>query len=230
MSNSPNHRFLLAQEAFASKLNRPTDTRMLELLECLEGTRSSGLVSYAYDLYSNLEHRVVLDAFLLSHCPQDMIQKTLNIPVDVIETYVYLFMDLDVFRNKLEILSFAKEYPGGPYAKEMMRTAVTVGYEYLLWAYGNPDEDVVDPRFIVRKTMIDAFFRGQAHKGNALTSAMTKEAKAWMNMSVSQAALLEKIDPRTAKAAVNELKIAIEGNDSTVSADNAPVPVEDILH
>jgi hypothetical protein len=195
-----------------------------------QGTTVETAESYAYELYQNLEHRMVLDAFLLASCPYSLISETLGIGENVLEAYAQLFMDMSVFRNKLEIISYAKDYPGGPYAKEMIRTAVTVGYDYLLWVYGNTDEDTVDSRFIVRKTMIDAFFRGRAHKGNSLTSPMAKEAKAWAAMAVSNAALIEKIDPRTTKAAVNELRIAIEGKDSTLPPDKAPVPAEEILH
>lgn len=233
MIRPPDHRFRAVEAALASAAPPPEDLLMRGLLIALANKSTATDLnpeSYAYELYSNLEHRMVLDAFLLSHCPLSLVAKTLTIGEDVLETYAHLFMDMSVFRNKLEVLTYAKDYPGGPYAKEMIRTAVTVGYEYLLWAYGNPDEDTVDSRFIVRKTMIDAFFRGQAHKGNSLTSAMAKEAKAWTQMAVSNAALIEKIDPRTTKAAVNELRIAIDGKDSTLPPDKAPVPVEEILH
>jgi hypothetical protein len=228
---SPGHRYALVKEALAGTQPRPDDYRMRQLLEILEGSATeTPTIRYAFDLFKDAEHRTVLDAFMLARCPTSLISTALEIPVEVIDAYAHLFMDMSVFRNKLEVLSYAKDYPGGPYAREMTRTAVTVGYEYLLWTYGNPTEDVVDSRYIVRKTMIDAFFRGQAHKGNALTSAMAKEAKAWTGMAVANAALIEKIDPRTAKAAVNELRIAIEGKDSTLTPDTAPVPVEDILH
>lgn len=229
MLRQPDHRFLRTKEALTGASPRPEEPRMLSLLEILEGTESTTPVRYAFDLYQNAEHRMVLDAFFLAMTPKDLITDTLNIPAEVLEAYGHLFMDMSVFRNRLEILTFAKDYPGTPYAKEMIRTAVTVGYDYLLWAYGNPNMDAVDSRHIVRKVMVDSFFRGLAHKGNALTSAMAKEAKGWLSMSVSNAALIEKIDPRTAKAAVNELKIAIEGKDSTLSTERAPVPVDEIL-
>jgi hypothetical protein len=239
MHRPPDHRFLVVQTLIEKNSPVPSDwavpthQHMLGLYVALRDKLSgdaSTTESYAYELYQNLEHRMVLDAFLLANCPYSLISQTLGIGENVIEAYAQLFMDMFVFRNKLEVISYAKDYPGGPYAKEMIRTAVTVGYDYLLWVYGNTDEETVDSRFIVRKTMIDAFFRGRAHKGNGLTSAMAKEAKSWAAMAVSNAALIEKIDPRTTKAAVNELRIAIEGKDSTLAPDKAPVPAEDILH
>jgi hypothetical protein len=190
----------------------------------------SPIKRYAFDLYSNRDHRMVMDAFILAQTPNDLIVQTLRIPPEVIDVYCQLFMDISVFRNRLELISFAKDYPGTEYAKDLVRTAVTVGHEYLLWAYGHADTSKIDSRYIVRKTMVDAFFRGLAHKGNSLTSRIAKEAKGWLSMSISNAALIEKIDPRVTKEAVRELQIAIEAKDTTISSDKAPVPVEEILH
>lgn len=231
---TPNHRFLATQAALASGAGPSVDDDLMARLYVAIETKTPGSLdaqeAYAYELYQNPEHRMVLDAFLLSKCPHEMIANTLSLDSSVLAVYGHLFMDVDVFRNKLELLSYAKLYSGSEHARELIRTAVTIGHEYLLWAYGKPNEDVVETRYIVRKTMIDTFFRGQAHRGNGITSAVAKEARAWMQMSVANAALLEKIDPRTTKAAVQELRIAIEGRDSTLAPDASPVPIEDILH
>lgn len=230
MSSTPDHRFRYVQGALQGRDGFPEEPRMQQLYALLSGSEAAATIRYAYDLYNNLEHRIAVDAFFLASTPRDLISTTLAIPVEVLDVYSYLFMDVSVFRNKLEILTYAKDYAGGAHAKEMMRTAATVGSEYLLWMYGNPDTETVDSRYIVRRVMVDSYFRGLAHKGNPLTSAMAKEAKSWLSMSISNAALIEKIDPRTAKAAVNELRIAIEGKDTTVAPEQAPVPIEEILH
>jgi hypothetical protein len=69
-----------------------------------------------------------------------------------------------------------------------------------------------------------------AHKGNALTSNMAKEAQKWWATAIRNAEILERIDPHTERAAAEELRIALEGRDETLKAEQSPVPVQNILH
>lgn len=187
------------------------------------------LVQYAHDLHEDEEHRAVLDAFLLTRCPLSEIVQVLEIEAPVIETYMFLFMDTTVFRNKLEIISFAARYENNNYGKELVKTAVQVGSDYLHWAYGKPRDDI-DPRTIIRRTMLDSYFRGMAHKGNGLTTGVTKEAHKWWATAIKNAELTERMSPSTAKQAVEELRIALGQQDETVAPDDFEVPLADILH
>jgi len=230
MSSSPQHRYDAV--ICALKVGRAAfdDALMQALFELLsERPCPSPEVAYAYDLYGVDDHRVVVDAFLLSKAPLPLSAKAVEIPVPVLETYRHLFMDTTVFRNKLEAMTFATNYDSSPYGKELVKAGVSVGPEYLLWAYGATDEEV-DTRYVIRRTMLDSFFRGMAHKGNSLTSNIAKESQKWWSTAIRNAEILERIDPRTTKAAYEELRIALEGRDETVKTEQSPVPVEDILH
>ena len=201
---------------------------MAELYELLSGRTASAPTTYAWDLYENPNHRVVVDAFMLATTDFDVISKALGIPVDVLSAYAYLFLDTKALRNRLELLSFVAAYDGDAPAKELVKTAVTVGLEYLLWLHGVAPE--LDPRTVVRRTMVDSFYRGMAHRGNALTTATAKEAQKWWATAIRNAQLLEQIDPRATRAAYDELRIALEGKDDTLSPEKAPVPVDQMLH
>jgi len=229
MRKSPSSRYYEVKQAVGAK-TPPTDARELSLLALLERKPcSDATVEYAYDLYRNTEHRVVIDAFLLAKASPGLVSQTLGIPVAVIEAYAYLFMDVSFLRDRLELLSYANEYEGPFASREIIRTAVTIGVSYLIWAYGGNAENV-DPRVIIRHTMIDSFFRGMAHKGNSLTSSMAREAQKWWGTAVRNAELLERVDPQVTKAAVDELRIALVDKDDTLPATAAPVPLADILH
>lgn len=232
-SLAPNHRFhevLDALGAIGTGAPAPTDPVLAELYSLLKtGSCKDATVSYAHDLYSTEEHRVVLDAFMLSYTENRAITETLGIPENVLERYIYLFMDTEVFRNKLELMSFANNYESSDYGKELVRTAVKVGTDYLLWAYGAGTQEL-DTRFVIRRTMLDAFFRGMAHKGNALTSNIAKESQKWWSTAVRNAEILERIDPHTAEAAAEELRIALDSHDETLKADQFVVPLDQILH
>jgi len=224
----PNHRYLAVKEALSGGVEIG-DPRMAALAEIFSGrTCSRSDVAYAHDLYTHPEHRAVIDAFFLARTDVQTTSSLLEIPQDVLAAYGHLFLDMQVFRNKLDVWSYAASYNGSDYAKEIVRTAVQVGQPYLHWLYGATNQ--IDNRLVVRRTMEDAFFRGMAHKGNSLTSGMSKEALKWWGVSINNAVLLEKIDPQTTKSAVNELEIALEQRDETLTPEQAPVPLEEILH
>jgi len=186
-------------------------------------------VMYARDLYLVKEHRAAMDAFVLSKMPDEQVRDLIGVPISALEMYRQLYMDVSVFRNKLEIITFANEY-GDTYGAEMVRAAVMIGPDYLLWSYGSQDIAALDNRLVVRKTMIDSFFRGLAHRGNALTSGVAREAQKWWGTAIRNAQILEEIDPRATKTAFDELRITLGKRDITHTSDQAPVPVTEILH
>jgi hypothetical protein len=224
----PRHRFDEVLAAVRAKAPPPPGELELLLHGLISGTGVSDTsVSYAYDLYLDLQHRAVLDAFILSDAQRSVVARVLNIPESVLLTYEYFFFDVATFRNRLEKISYASNYAGDAYAAELLKTGVMVGPDYLVWTYGGREN--VDTRTIVRHTMIDAFFRGMSHKGNTLTSGVTKEAQKWWATAIKNAEILEKMDPQASKQAYEELRIALEGVDETLSVDQAPVTLDNIL-
>lgn len=229
MRERPDHRYRAALAAIQGAAT-PSDPLSAELYRHLDNaTGVSEKVMYAYEIYSDEEHRAVVDAFLLAQCSFKEIAETLEIGLEVIETYSALFLDVTVFRNRLERLSFAARYESSQYGKELVETAVKVGPEYLHWAY-NKGSLAIDPRTIIARTMTDAYFRGMAHKGNALTTGVAKEANKWWQMAIKNAELSERLNPSTAKQAIDELRIALAQKDETHKPDQFDVPTSEILH
>jgi len=226
---SPRHRF----ESVLAAVKTSTPPPPGDLEAALHGLiKRNGppdpWAEYAYDLYLDVQHRSVLDAFILAGAELDVVSKVLGIPVLVLMAYEYLFFDMATFRNRLEKITYASNYDGDAYAAELLKTGIMVGADYLIWTYGG--KDTVDTRAVVRHTMIDAFYRGMSHKGNSLTSAVSKESQKWWATAIRNAEILEKMDPQATKQAYEELRIALEGVDETVSVEKSPVPVDDIMH
>lgn len=229
MRFQPDHRYREVLVAVQSG-SVPTEPRMAALYAIHDNAVcTSALVQYAFDLHEEEEHRAILDAFLLTRCPVSELKGLFDIEPDVLETYMFLFMDVSVFRNKLEIISYASRYESSAYGKELVKTAVQVGPDYLYWAYGKPRSNI-DAREIINRTMIDSYMRGMAHKGNGLTTGVTKEAHKWWATAIKNAELTERMNPSTAKQAVEELRIALGQRDETVAPDNFDVPLSEILH
>lgn len=219
---------MAVRDLITHKSPPPADMVMASLYVLLTGGQATPDVSYAWDLFNVDEHRAQLDAFLLAKAPLDLVSRVLSIPLPVLEAYSYLFLDMSALRNRLEILSYAAAYDGPASAKELIKTAMTIGLEYLLWLHGVSPE--VEPRTVVRRTMVDAFYRGMAHKGNSLATNITKEAHKWWSLAIRNAEILEKLDPRATRDAYESLRIALESRDDTVPLNNAPVPISDMMH
>jgi hypothetical protein len=230
MGPNPRHRFALITEAVEQDLPASDDPGEAALHELLRsGTCPNTEVGYAYELFRIENHRAAVDAFLLAKVDLQTIAATLEIPAPVLEAYRHLFLDTDVFRNRLELTSFASSYEGSAYAAELVRTAVVTGLDYLLWAFGKPSKDI-DNRVVVRRTMVDAYFRGMAHRGNPVTSPTAREALRWWDTAVGNAQTLEKLDPQAARSTFDELRLVLDKKDETISADASPVPLQDIIH
>lgn len=226
---SPRHRYETVSAACAAAetpSDDPLEAALYAVLKKEPGANDE--VQYAYELFANEEHHSILDAFLLAGASFDIVSRVLGVPINVLQTYQHLFFDTQFFRNKLERISYATQYPGDAYAKELMRTGVMVGADFLIWTFGGREE--IDTRQVVRHTMVDSFYRGMAHRGNSLTSGVTREAQKWWSTAIRNAEILEKMDPRSSQDAANELRIALKGTDETISVEKSPVPIEDILH
>lgn len=208
-------------------ISDPTEAALARHLAAKKPARSDA--GDAYDIFQEPEHRAVLEAFLLAEANPALIERVLGITAGVTEAYRLLFFDQTVFRNKLEVLGYVADYDGSTHAREVLRAAVTVGLDYLLWAYGKAEVQI-DSRMVIRHTMAEAYYRGLAHRGNSLTSGVTKEAHRWWATAVKNAELLERIDPRAEKQAFEEIRIQLEKVDDTYKADESPVDVTEILH
>jgi hypothetical protein len=230
MHRPPQHRLLAVQEAVVAKQPPPPDPHMHGLYQLLLGQSPVPPgVQGAHDLFRVPLHRTAMDAFFLARASIDLISKVLEMSPDVVIAYGHLFMDTQVFNNRLELISYAANYDSDEYGKELVRAAVSAGPEYLMWSYGGGIGDV-DSHFIVRKTMVDSFFRGLAHKGNSLASPIAKESQRWWQTAIRNTEILEKMEPRTAQSAFDELKIALDSRDETIHVDKPPVPLSEILH
>jgi hypothetical protein len=219
---------MAVRDLVTNKSPPPTDVVMASLYMLLTGAPATPDVQYAWDLFRVDEHRAQLDAFLLAKAPLDLVSRVLSIPLPVMEAYSHLFLDMSALRNRLEILSYAAAYDGPASAKELIKAAMSIGLEYLHWLHGVSPE--VEPSTVVRRTMVDAFYRGMAHKGNALSTNIAKEAHKWWGMAIRNAELLEKLDPKATQDAYESLRIALESRDDTVPAALAPVPLSEMMH
>ena len=107
---------------------------------------------------------------------------------------------------------------------------MTYGPEYLVWMLnGDPSHT---PKDIMTSVMVDALYRGRAHRNAPITSPIAKESRAWMSLAGSTAINAHRLDPSgDADDALRDLKLALSYDDETTNEETpgAPAP-SDILH
>lgn len=241
MTRLPNHRLLAVREAQRDKTPLPPDPRMQGLLRWfLNKPDAPPDVVDAYMLYKDHEHRVILDAFFLARAPEELIARIFEIDPAVVSAYGYLFMDMSVFRNRLEIRSYSVHYNNDGDGRDITCLATGVGLEYLIWAYGNQptltsevvSSGVLSPGTteITRRTMTESFYKGMAHRGNSVVSSVAKEALKWWQQAVHNVAILEKLDPEGKQTGNDAVALALESRDETLGTTQLPVSRDKIEH
>jgi hypothetical protein len=223
MGRDPDFRY------YEARAGQPSDDLTKALMDVLADAPHVDLrVQYAYDLYRVLDHRAAMDAFSLARADHASIVEALEVPVDVITAYQHLFFDVRVFRNKLERITYAQQYPAEEH-RGLMESALEAGVDYLRWAYNAP-LPTLSPRTIVRKAMVDTYFRSMAHRGNHISSDTSKQALKWFSTAVKNASIMEEVEPATQQRAVEQLKIALAKDNSVLPAENGAVTPGSVLH
>ena len=207
----------------------PSDSLETALFDVLKnGTTSNDLVAYAYEVYGKETEREILQAWLIAGATDAQLFEHLSIPVDVTRVYRVLFFDVDVFRDRLDMLSwvseYAKELGGTAYGARLLQTAVTRGVDTLRWLFGAGAGEL-DPQQVLQQAMSDAYYRGKSNRDYALSSKETAMAHTFMNTAVKIASQLDKKKAPDA----NALLIKLRYRDMTESVETLPEK-QNLLH
>ncbi len=186
------------------------------------------VVYHAYEIYTKMAERECLQAWIIAHATNDEIRTWLRIPPEVTKAYRYLFFDILVFRDELDVLSWISEYErhdlGTDEGVDLLQTALREGVDKLSWVFGR-GKAVMDPMVVQEKTMTDAFHRSRAHLGEKLSSKQATVAHAFMGTAVKVAQVLGK----TGAPDVNSLILRLKHRDLTENVDDVTA-TEEILH
>jgi hypothetical protein len=184
-------------------------------------------VGYAFEIYSNEFQREAMQAWLLARADYTQIQQHLRVPPDVSDAYRYLFFDVGLFRDELDLLSWVHEYEqnqqGTPQGAQLLKLAVTGGVDALAWLFGR-GEFAVDPDKVTNQVMTDSFFRGQSNRGHGVSS---KEAAAAHRFYQTAFRVAQPLANKGDANALNGIRIKLLHRDLTAPVDS--VPPEDLL-
>ena len=144
-----------------------------------------------FTIYENRKQAEILEALILSECPEDVIETSLHVPVCVTKWYKELFYDISVFRTDLDRLVYLTEYED-EWARDLKTKAVNLGYEFVLFNFAN-----LVPKTDVQKRLIERMFMATAYKAmamnyNGIKSEVNKQAVKHAELMIKAYELLVK--------------------------------------
>ena len=117
----------------------------------------------------------ILEALLLSNCPEQEIYTALAVPVQATQWYAELFFDTKVFKTGLDKIEYLEEYSDS-LGRDLKMKAVSLGYEFVLFNYAN-----LVPKTAAQKKLVERMFMATAYKTmamnyNGIRSDVSKQA------------------------------------------------------
>ena len=224
-TRNPDHRYRVVCRAS----EEPSHGIEAALWKIRRGEEITGVAKWAHEIYASVFEREVMQAWVLARASDDVIQRWLRIPPEVTQAYRYLFFDVEVFRDELDILSWVHEYEqerqGSDLGVQLLHIAVMEGVDKLTFLYGRGESEM-DPDKVQYVVMTEAYHRGRAHRGASVSSKEAQAAHSFMNTAAKIAQGLGK------KGApdLGGLRLKLKFNDQTEPVADAAERGEVILH
>jgi hypothetical protein len=172
-------------------------------------TVSDARVTWALEIFAEPFEREIFQAWLLARASDQDIEKWLRVPPDVTQVYRYLFFDVDVFRDELDLLAWVREFEtekkGTAYGAQLLRDAVQGGVEKLCWIFGH-NTFVIDAEIVKQRTMTDMYIRSLAGRGHGAASKEAQAALAHGNAALKAAQIVGHATPSDVQAFLLKLR------------------------
>lgn len=127
------------------------------------------------DIYEDPFEHEQLQAWIVAGASNAVINQYLGIALNVLDPYRHLCCNVNVFRDKLELMRWIQQYDGTIAGKLLLARAVHFdGLKTLIHLLGQPTE--LDPQHVVEQIMRESYYRGLGTM--RATSLSSKEADA----------------------------------------------------
>ena len=147
----------------------------------------------AFEIHKSWRQAEILEALLLSKCPEEEIQSAFSVPTQSIKIYAELFYDISVFRTDLDRLEYLEDYQND-FGRELKQKAVSLGYDFVLFTYAN-----LIPKTPSQKKLIERMFMATAYKAmsmnyNSIRSEVNRQAVKHAELMIKAYELLTKVN------------------------------------
>ena len=138
----------------------------------------------AFAIHEDSVQKEILEALLLSGCPEEEMKDAFNISPESVAIYKELFFDPAKFKTGLERISYLENYPD-EFGKSLKQRAADLGYAYVLFVYANKV-----PRTAEQKALVQKMFMSSAYKAMNMNYMSMNAAS--MNKAIEHGKLMLK--------------------------------------
>lgn len=168
----------------------PKDAFLKRIYAVMCGDVQDPKIQYVIDLIENPGHRDSIVAYFFARAEIPRIANSLSIPEEILKIFEQLYIDLGVFRNKLEIRDYVKYYLKERCADKETQREVQVGYTNgavaldFQWC---PDTVNVSEKDVTRAALALSYSKMIIARDAPLLSAASKEGLRWAAFALKAA-------------------------------------------
>lgn len=213
----------------------PGDPFLKRVYSVMVGETEDETVQYALEKIAEPKDRDAIVAYILSGATNEMIANSLWIrSTEVVDVFSKLYMDITVFRDKLEHLRYCEYYledrcEDDERNQALIQQGISHGPKALeLWWKRAKDEVNIDRDDIADAVLRMAFTNAMAAKDVSVTHPIAKEAHRWVKTALD--AIQVRDADRDDLGEDLDAMLAIEKHLSTKTPEEANVPLDQIMH
>lgn len=180
----PNERYTAALRA----PDEPANSFERALWQFLRNGVGDEAIVRVVDAYEDQFERELLQAWIIAGATDEALHTRLGMHVDMVAPYRHLCCNPLVFRDKLELLRWVRNYQGSEDGKKLLERAVHFdGVEAVAHLCGLPTN--LDGAHVNEQVMRETYFRGMSTlRGSHITSREAVESHGLLKSSVTAAA------------------------------------------
>jgi hypothetical protein len=214
----------------------PSDPFIKSVYNVMVGTTQDDTIQYAIDKIEEQRDRDSIVAYILSGASHEVIAESLWInSVPVVDVFAKLYMDISVFRDKLEHLRYCEYYLENICPEDdernqaLIRQGISHGPKALeLWFKRSGDDVSIAKEDITNAVLQMAFTNAIAAKDVSVTHPIAKESHRWVKTA------LDAISVRDEHNGLGDdeldAMLTIKKHLSAKSPQDAGITPEDIMH
>jgi hypothetical protein len=227
---APDHRIKALEAEDLRKPSRSKDPVERSVADGLRDVPTTpDEVRYALSVYRDPWQKEVLETFLLAAASAEIVEDVLGIPQSVYNVYAAVFFQIDVFRNRLDVESYALNYPkthDNGFGQELKLKGVTMGLHYICAMFGRGSYKL--PHQEVMEDMVSqAFMFAKISYNTPRTSQSAKEARQWGSNFINAVRSIPDIRD-SMRGDTSELRIRLKLVTESTS-DIAAIDADDIV-
>lgn len=178
----------------------------------------------AFSIAADKTQTEIVQALLLSGCPDNVLEEAFAVPARSVAIYNELFFNTKVFRTSLDKLSYVENYPDS-FGRELKIRALNLGYEYVLYTYGNIVPKTEAQRALVQRMFMSSAYKAMSMNYNGITSSVTKQAVEHAKLMLKAFEALERTSAETVHAEYDLSRILM----TEEKPDTRPGPAVEII-